>query len=134
MPVTRLGSVFFLIALLLCGCGGDGRMKPRGRIVKSGAPLQLPEDEGIRIAFLPVEATGKTYDSYLAQLNKDGTFQVIGKDGKGLPPGKYRVSMEHLKNKKDLFKGAFFGSKSPIVCDVKNASDEIVIDLDNPSS
>jgi hypothetical protein len=52
---------------------------------------------------------------------------------KGLPPGKYRIALEHLKKKQDLFKGAFSGKRTPIVREV-TGSDEIVIDLDHPAS
>lgn len=133
MRLTHKGSIFFLIALFLCGCG-DGLMKPRGRLVKNGESFQLGEAEGMRIVFSPIETTGTTYEQYPAVCNKDGTFQVVGKDGKGMPPGKYRVSLEHLKKKNDLFKGAFAGGKSPIVREVTNGSQDIVIDLDNPTS
>jgi hypothetical protein len=134
MPLTRNGSVLVLIALVLCGCGGDGRFKARGRIVKNGTPFQLGESEGMRIVFAPVEAAETTYESYVAVFNKDGSFQVTGKDGKGMPPGKYRISLEHLKKKEDLFNGVFAGSRSPFVREVTDGSQEIVIDLDKPSS
>jgi hypothetical protein len=58
----------------------------------------------------------------------------VGPDGKGIPPGKYRLALEHLKKKQDLFRGAFDGDRSPIVREVTNNSQEILIDLDNPSS
>jgi serine/threonine protein kinase len=109
-------------------------MDTRQVIAKSGEPLQLTEDERISVAFFPAEASGTTFDAYLTQRKEDGTLQVIGKDGKGMPLGKYRVSLEHFKQEKDLFKGAYSGSKSPIIREVKNGSDEIVIDLDNPTS
>jgi hypothetical protein len=125
--------VLVLIALFLSGCG-DGRIKARGRIVKNGAPFQLGEGEGLRIVFAPVEASGATYESYVAVFNKDGSFQVMGRDGKGLPPGKYRVALEHLKKKQDLLKGAFDGQNTPIVREVTDGSNEIVIDLDHPAS
>jgi len=133
MRRIRNGSVLVLIALFLSGCG-DGRIKARGRIVKNGAPFQLGEGEGLRIVFAPVEASGATYESYVAVFNKDGSFQVMGRDGKGLPPGKYRVALEHLKKKQDLLKGAFDGQNTPIVREVTDGSNEIVIDLDHPAS
>jgi hypothetical protein len=125
-----------VVALLVCGCGGgDGRIKARGRIVKNGKPFQLGEGEGLRIVFYPPEASGTTYDSYVAVFDKsNGTFRVTGKDGKGLPPGKYRVSLEHVKEKKDLFNGAYSGKHTPFVGEVSGSSSEIVIDLDKPSS
>ena len=133
MRRIRNGSVLVLIALFLSGCG-DGRIKARGRIVNNGAPFQLGEGEGLRIVFAPVEASGATYESYVAVFNKDGSFQVMGRDGKGLPPGKYRVALEHLKKKQDLLKGAFDGQNTPIVREVTDGSNEIVIDLDHPAS
>jgi hypothetical protein len=135
MRRIRNGSVVVLIALFASGCGsGDGRFQARGRLVKNGAPFKLAEAEGMRIAFVPYEAGESTFDTYVAVFTGDGSFKVTGKDGKGLPPGKYRVTVEHLKKKKDLLKGAFSGKKTPIVREVTNSSTEIVIDLDNPKS
>jgi hypothetical protein len=134
MRLIAKGPALVLIALFVCGCNGDGRTKARGRILKDGAPFQLGEGEGLRIVFAPVAAEGTTYESYPAVFNKDGSFQVMGKDGKGLPPGKYRVSLEHLKKKTDLFNGAFAGDHTPIIREVSNGSGEIIIDLDHPTS
>jgi hypothetical protein len=127
--------VLLLIALFVGGCGGDGRVNARGRIVKNGQPFQLGEGEGLRIVFYPPEAAGATYESYVAVFDKaDGSFRVTGKDGKGLPPGKYRVALEHLKQKKDLFKGFYSGKQTPIIREVTDSYHEIVIDLDKPAS
>jgi hypothetical protein len=61
--------------------------------------------------FIPIETGGETYDSHVAVYDKtDGSFKVTGKDGKGLPPGQYRVALEHVKKKQDLFKGAYSSS------------------------
>jgi hypothetical protein len=134
MRLTRNGSALVLIAVFACGCGGDGRFQARGRLIKDGAPFKLGQGEGMRIVFVPVEAGESTFETYAAILGEDGAFKVIGKDGKGLPPGKYRVTVEHLKKKEDLFKGAFSGKNTPIVREVSNGSSEIVIDLDHPTS
>jgi hypothetical protein len=134
MRLTRNGSLFVVIAMLACGCGGDGRFQARGRLIKDGAPFKLGQGEGMRIVFVPVEPGESTFETYAAILEEDGSFKVIGKDGKGLPPGKYRVTVEHLKKKADLFKGAFSGKKTPIVREVTDGANEIVIDLDHPTS
>lgn len=134
MRRIRNGSLVLLIAVFAYGCGGDGRFQARGRLVKNGAPFKLGEAEGMRIVFVPVEAGPSTFDTYVAVFDGQGSFKVTGKDGKGMPPGKYRVTVEHLKKKKDLLNGAFSGKKTPIVREVSNGSDEIVIDLDNPKS
>jgi hypothetical protein len=127
--------VLVLIALFVCGCGGDGRIKARGRLLKNGQPFPLGEGEGMRMFFVPTTAEGTTYDSYVAVYDKtDGSFKVTGKDGKGLPPGQYRVALEHMKKKQDLFKGAYSAKRTPIVREVSSNSGEIIIDLDKPAS
>jgi hypothetical protein len=133
MRPWRSGIMLVVALLFVYGCG-DGRIKARGRIVKNGEPFTLSEGEGMRIVFVPTDVSGATYDSYVAVFEKDGSFKVTGKDGQGLPPGKYRVDLEHLKKKKDLFKGAFAGKRSPIVREVSRGSGEIVIDLDHPGT
>ncbi len=53
-----------------------------------------------------------------------------GKDGKGLPRGKYRVDLQLMKSKEDLLGGKLLGKKSPYVLEVTGSSDDLVIDLD----
>jgi hypothetical protein len=69
---------------------------------------------------------------YAARYNDDGTFQATGKDGKGLPPGKYKITVEHLRRKKDLLGGAFAAEKTPFVYDIDARTGEIVLDLAAP--
>jgi hypothetical protein len=126
---------FLLPCLLIClagvGCG-NSNFSAKGRVVKGGAPFQPGEGEAVRIFFVPLDPPqGSNYDSYAGEFsNQDGTFQIKGKDGKGLPPGKYRITLQLMKNKEDLFKGALMGPKSPFTCEVKSASDDVVVDLD----
>jgi hypothetical protein len=121
-----------LIGLLALGCGNNGIVKAKGRILKGGVPFHPGEGEALRIILAPLEApAGSTYDSYAAEFHPDdGTFQVKGKDGNGLPPGRYRISVELLKKKEDLFKGSLTGPSSPLTCEVTSASSELVVDLD----
>jgi hypothetical protein len=135
----RKPSAFWTAALcllVLSGCGGDGRLNAKGRIVKGGAPFTVPEGEYVRVIFFPVTSDGQPpKNTYIAAYDRaDGTFKAVGPDGKGIPPGKYRIALEHLRKKQDLFRGAFDGDRSPVVRDVSGGSKEIVIDLDNPSS
>jgi hypothetical protein len=123
-----------LLAVLLTGCGGSGMLKTKGRIVKNGQPVPLGEEEYFRVLFVPVVEKGeRMHDVYAANFNReDGTFQAAGKDGKGLPPGKYRVAVAHLRGKRDLLNNAFDESKSPFVYDVDAKTEEIVIDIAKP--
>ncbi len=49
---------------------------------------------------------------------------------KGLPPGKYRVAVQLLKKKQDLFGGKYDAQKSPFVFDIDAGTKEVVVDLD----
>jgi hypothetical protein len=123
-----------LVAACLClsslGCGSS-TIQARGRILKKGEPFEPGPGEALRIILAPLDPpAGETYDSFAAEYQGDGTFVVKGKDGKGLPPGKYRVTLQLLKKKKDLFKGKLSGPKSPFTCEITDGSDEIIVDLD----
>jgi hypothetical protein len=120
--------------LVLAGCGGDGRLTTRGRLVKGGAPFTVPEEEYVRVTFFPITADGKPpKNTYASTYNgADGTFRAHGPDGKGIPPGKYRIAIEHEAGRKDRFQGAYDGDRSPFVFDIDARTREIVIDLDNP--
>jgi hypothetical protein len=119
---------------LLSGCGGgDKRYNFKGRVVKGGAPYAVPEGDTVRLTFYPVtEDGGNPKNTYIAQYdNKNGTFKAYGPDGKGIPPGKYLIGLEHLNKRKDLFGGAYDGDHSQFVFDITDKSKEIVIDLDS---
>ena len=62
----------------------------------------------------PDGGTGK--NSYIAEFhNSDGTFKAVGPDGRGIPPGKYQVCVEHLHNRADKFRGALNNDATPFV-------------------
>jgi len=132
--MRKLSFVVAVVAagLLAGGCGGSGKLQTRGRVLKGGQPLTVPEDEYVRLTFVPVVEKGKqAEDLYVAEYNRaDGSFKVAGKDLKGMPPGKYKIVVEHLKKRQDLLKGAFAEATTPFVCEVKSAADEVTIDLD----
>jgi hypothetical protein len=124
----RLVSVLVL-ACLLAGCGSKG-IQARGRLVKNGDPFVPSDAETVHIAFFPASETD-TSKSYSANFDRnDGTFRAAGK---GVPPGKYRVVVSIIKNRKDELKGAFNAKNSPFLCEVVSASGEITLDLATPS-
>jgi hypothetical protein len=120
-----------LLGLLSSGCGSN-MLKIKGRIVKDGQAYVTAPDEGLRILFVPtVPPLPDRYDSYVAMYNRrDGSFQVVGKDGNGLPPGTYKVALELIKKKKDAFRGAYSAPKSPFLVEVNRGTGEVMIDLD----
>jgi hypothetical protein len=127
----RLVALPFL-SLLALGCDGSSSINAKGIILKGGQPYCTRQGEGLRIIFMPLDPpTGTQYDSFAAAYDPaDGTFQVLGKDGKGLPPGKYRIGMQLMSKKEDLWAGQLMGKKSPFTCEVTPSADRVVIDLD----
>ena len=121
-----------LIGLISLGCGDSSHIKAKGRLVKGGQPYLAPEGTGFRVFFVPLDVPeGKHYESFAAEYNaEDGSFLVQGKDGKGLPRGKYRVDLQLMKSKEDLLGGKLLGKKSPYVMEVTSGADDLVIDLD----
>jgi hypothetical protein len=131
MARFRCFPVAALVILLMVGCGGSSRIKAKGRILLDGAAFHTNEGEGFRIFFSPSEPVARTFDSYAAIYdNKAGQFQVMGKDGQGLPPGKYRVNLQLMKNREDLFRNKLMGVDSPLTCEVTSGGADVVIDLD----
>lgn len=131
----RLASIAAGVAILLtlAGCNkGDGRLNAKGRVLKGGMPFTVQAPEFVRVIFFPVMPEGgPPRNTYIADFNpSEGTFRAVGPDGNGIPPGKYRIAIEHSRKRKDLFKGAFDGDRSPFVVDIDANSQEIVIDLD----
>jgi hypothetical protein len=130
---TSTSSLLACLCLLAStGCGGgDGRFNAQGRIVKGGVPFTVPEDDTVRVTFFPVTADGRPpANTYASAFNgADGTFRAVGRDGKGLPPGKYRIAIEHQSKRKERLRGDFDGDRSPFVFDIDSKSKEILIDL-----
>jgi hypothetical protein len=84
--------------------------------------------------FVPIpEGPERVTDFHAAIFDPDdGTFQAAGRDGQGIPPGKYRIAIEHLRNRADVLKGAYDAERSPFVREVRSAADEVTIDLAKP--
>jgi len=149
----RPHTVAILTALALCtallvGCGKDDgaggpRVKPKGRILKGGLPLQFtenpnsrlpPGDPGMQVLFIKVgtadagtEIPAKIIDA------KDGTFELTGGDGKGIPPGRYRIAVILAPvGGTDVFKGKFDKTNSKIERDI-TGNEDLVIDVDKPT-
>lgn len=129
----RRSLIICLVLIHVSGCG-EPLLKTRGRVLRHGAPFLPGKEEFVRVIFVPVvEPDKQVKDYYVAQYNAlEGTFQVAGKDLRGMPPGKYRVAIELDKHRRDLLRGAFDAENSPFVYDVDSSTGELVIDLDQP--
>jgi hypothetical protein len=143
-------------SLVLVGCGGSSpAVAVTGKLIKNRAPYVPPNDQRLGVTLIAMEilrAEGKVGgndEPYPAVVNPaDGTFTVPGPDGRGVPPGKYRIAVvqkwkrEALPQSKpgdrnvfdrdtDLLKDRFSAADSPIIREFK-ASGDVTIDLDSP--
>jgi hypothetical protein len=131
--LRRISLAFIVCFSGIAGCGkSDGKLNVTGKVVRGGAPLKVPEEEYVRVTFFPVTTDGgPPKNTYAASFNRaDGTFRALGGDGHGIPPGKYRVAVEHVKKGGDALKGAYDGDRSPLVFEIDRSTKPLVIDLD----
>src|SRR5439155_594625 len=80
-------------------------------------------DKGmVQVIFHPLKE-GAAKDTYPAAVKPDGTFEVGGKDGRGIPEGKYRVEVHQWDPYPKLDRlGVRFGANtSPIEINVAGA-------------
>jgi len=129
--LRRLLLLLVVPALLLAGGCGAPKVKPNGKVVRGGQPFTLSENGVFIINFTPEENDPAKPQMYNADAKPDGTFTIVGPEGKGIPPGKYKANvqaMDPYAKQNDLLKGKFAPGKSPLVVEIKDAS-EVVLDV-----
>jgi hypothetical protein len=155
---TIVRSTVILWSLALVGCGSNPRIQVQGLLVKGGSPLKPPEGASTQVVFIAMDVKGDSERSigvnepFAASVNdEDGTFEVLGPDGRGIPPGKYRVSVtqkyrtKHTIDKPkahgeapinrdtDLLGDRYSPTGSPLIVEVLSSS-QIVVDLDQSTA
>ena len=146
----RWGVAFVALAgfvVMAAGCN-DGQPKPeagktipKGRILKNGLPLKPtektlanmpPGDPGMEVVFIKVG--GADAGEEIPARIKDeppGSFDLVGAEARGIPPGKYRVAITlGPVGGRDELKGKYSRENSKIEVEVKEGED-VVIDLAN---
>lgn len=126
-------SLFVLaIALAGSGCGKGGLHRTQGRVTKGGEDFVPAEGENLQIGLMQILPDGKPPKNYYyASVDQEtGTFTAAGPQLQGVPAGKYLVTVELMKQKKDQFGGRFDADRSPFKVEITGDDDEIVIDLD----
>ena len=147
------------LSLALSGCGSGVNVKVAGKVLKGGQPYQVPAGQRLHLTLVAVDAqdeAGKSIknEPFEATLDEASmTFRVEGKEGYGIPRGKYRVALsqratreevERLKGKPtpgkapidretDFLLDRFSVDRSPIVREI-NGQGELVIDIDRPEA
>jgi hypothetical protein len=136
----RLAALFVasLVVFATTGCAKTPTVVVKGKLLSNGQVIRLdrskvaPGDLGIQISFYPIDPGPEepvTYDS------STGAFEVRGSDGKGIRPGRYKITVTSgAWGEGDMFQGRFNYDNSPITRDVQGAGEvEMTIDLANPS-
>lgn len=133
MPRFFMCVIVLAFTLVGSGCGKNDLHRTRGRVTKGGEEFVPDEGENLQIALMPITSGGKPPKNYYyASVDQDtGTFFAAGPQLQGVPAGKYRVTVELMKQKKDQFRGRFDADKSPFVVDIDGTDDEIEIDLES---
>jgi len=78
----RLPSPFFVLLLLVAGCGGDGRVKISGTVTLDGVPIETGT-----ISFHPADGAGPTAESLISE----------GRYALQVAVGKKKVAIEGYK-------------------------------------
>jgi hypothetical protein len=107
--------------LALAGCGG-GNVVVKGRIVVDGADLALAPNEAVLMTLSPADGNPAA-SPFSGSVSPDGSFVVSGpSDGSGVPPGKYKVSLQTLltdrERSQDRFGGQYATGKSSLEIEV----------------
>jgi hypothetical protein len=145
----RLGA-FTIFALVLCGlsAAGCGAKLPdegpvvvvQGRLTSAGQPLTVKGREiglgFVEVRFCKCQGEGKPIaanDTFPTQADASGNFKVLGRFGRGIPPGKYRIAVRQWDPypQSDTLGGKFDDQHSPILREVAG-SESMEIDLSKP--
>lgn len=89
------------VVLTLAGCSGEKHFSVKGKLEENKVAVKKldglpPGTPAIRVCFYPVSENEIGEPQY-AVIDDDGNFDVPGPRGKGIPAGKYRISVESPK-------------------------------------
>src|SRR5436305_4364067 len=94
MRLARLAACT-LVLLALAGCSrGPKLVIVKGKLTNNGKSILADRNSGVTIIFVPVaeEDRGNTYPAAGFNSQED-RFEVPGRDLKGIPVGKYKVTI-----------------------------------------
>jgi hypothetical protein len=131
MPQKLTIVVLFLLALSAC----NRYEPPVNKLLHDGRPLEV-EGREVAIGYVAIRLYPLTGESVAAEpasddlVEADGTFVILGREGKGVPPGKYRVEvMQYDPYPTDVLRGRFSKENSPIEVEVTGEKEPLQIDL-----
>jgi hypothetical protein len=101
-----------------------------GKVLEGGKPIKTIRSEVIQVIFISVEGNGKY--AGLAEVAKDGTFVNKGPSGKGLPAGKWKITLSSTGPgiEDDRFAANYGYDSTPFTVDITTeAQQHFEIDL-----
>jgi hypothetical protein len=117
---SLLGTIVLTsLVLTVAGCGSRKKMY-QGKLVQAGQPVVVSDKGVITITFYEEKDKDKTKPNP-TETKQDGSFTVVGRERKGIAPGKYYVSVEvkdPYPNGADLFGGKYAPDKTTLTVDV----------------
>jgi hypothetical protein len=120
------------LGLLAAGCSRRARV--RGKITKGGQPVKVVKGKGmIAVTFHLIEEEGKPpKNSFPATADPEtGTYEVTGSQGKGIPRGKYRITVQVFEEYGEAAAAAVGAATGAIVRELRGGRQELNIDLDD---
>lgn len=112
--------------LLGCGEAGSTKITAKGQLLKKGQPLKVGTQVFTQMVFYTDTKDPKTYNTYSAMVNPDGTFEVVN-----IPPGKYLITLELTGDAGDLCQGMFRKDNSKLIREV-TGKESIQIEITKP--
>ena len=102
------GMLMVMIVVCFAGCGSGDNIWVTGVLQKGGEMYKPPDGHKLALYFCPMPGEGSappTGDVELADYDsRDGRFTVPGRDGSGIPRGKYRVAVVETIRREELDK------------------------------
>jgi hypothetical protein len=130
--------LWLTLGVLISACSGSPKpLKVSGQLKNNDKPYTAPKGAMVTIVFTPVVEAGAPFDSYPAKFNRgDSSFTVAGKSEQGIPPGKYRISVQQFVSDPTAqineMNARFKSEKSAVIRDVTDET-PIIIDLAKPT-
>src|SRR5262245_8768315 len=84
--------------LLVPACStGTKPIKVTGTLLNEGKPYTAPKGSSVLITFVPVLEKGLADYSPTTKVKADdSSFVLLGREGNGIPAGKYRVALQQM--------------------------------------
>jgi hypothetical protein len=154
------GKLMVMSVVCLAGCGSGDNIWVTGVLQKGGEMYKPPDGHKLALYFCPMPGEGSatpTGDVEMADYDpRDGSFTVPGREGNGIPRGKYRIAVVEtlrrealdllrqaskpknrgqqklIRDDTNLLEASFGETTSPFVRDL-TTSTKLTLDMSKPN-